>query len=165
MTAKLIEPFEVTLKEFGVFGGKTRGVLWLKPEYTRSGGVDRIADLHVRLDSALPLGQQRKGGITPHFTVSHFASAEEAMEAGERFKGFDPVVFTVDRVYLMSRNGDGGQFRIGAEVMLGSGKVVVHEAGRDFELMPTEEFEWVAQQRKGLQDRKKRVRRRRGNKR
>ena len=57
---------------------------------------------------------------------------------------FEPVSFLVNRVYLMSRNGDEGQFKKGVTLMLGTGDVLVHEGGEEFELLPDEEFEWVA---------------------
>ena len=124
-------------------------MLWLKPSYDDSASdSDMISSLHEALSSALPLCRQRKDAFTPHFTASHFDSADEAREAGEKMmEGFEPVSFLIDRVYLMSRNGGSGQFKKGITVMLGTGEVLVHEGGEEFELMPDEEFEWVAVRR------------------
>ena len=99
---------------------------------------------------------QTKGGrFTPHMTISHFANltdakaAQEAIEKDyqEELQG-DNLTFLVDRIYLMHRQGDEGQFLRMAEIGLGTNSQV--EAFRPalaFAEQPQEEEEWVHEER------------------
>lgn len=90
-------------------------------------------------------------------TISHFKSKSEAEKSGSELE-FEGVEFLVDRIYLMSRNGQDGQFKKGAEVIFG-GERILYEDEEWFEGMEEVEFEWVARERKEMQQRRKRKKR------
>ena len=152
------KPFQITLDRLGTFGGKRRGVLWLKPSSgTRTDNNDgdasakeqspmpRLEELQRHLEDAFPSCKEKskKGGqFVPHMTLSHFDSlcdakkaqlileesypfivagrqditntstnSEAAMEMGENTQhSCLPISFLCDRIYLLERRGDDGQF-------------------------------------------------------
>ncbi|GMH93650.1 hypothetical protein TrST_g2926 [Triparma strigata] len=160
---KSFKPFRVQFNTFETFGTDKRGVLWLKPTYPDT-PTETLTTLQSILSSTLPYctHQLKNGVFTPHMTVSHFSSESAALSAGEEIE-FEGVDFLVDRVYLMSRNGAGGQFKVGAEVVFGEEEPILHVEPKAFEGMPEEEFEWVAVERKELQQRRKRKQRRKNS--
>ncbi|GMI11980.1 hypothetical protein TrLO_g5762 [Triparma laevis f. longispina] len=152
------EPFKVKFNKFNVFGNAGRGVLWLQPEYDNETS-ETLVTLQNILQQTLPYchHQQKSGTFTPHMTISHFKSKSEAEKLGSELE-FEGVEFLVDRIYLMSRNGQDGQFKKGAEVIFG-GERILYEYGELFEKMEEVEFEWVARERKEMQQRRKRKKR------
>jgi hypothetical protein len=77
--------------------------------------------------------------------------------------------FHVDRIYLLERRGDDGQFLRVADIRLGvldAGENAIqrHEQPIPFEHMPSFELEWVREERLRLKQRRRRsTSRRRGN--
>lgn len=169
-----VEPFPVKLQRLGTFGGKSRGVLWLSPD--SSGPDESTADdesdtasppplllqLHQRLEQAFPMcrDQTKGGSFTPHVTLSHFKTLDDALAAQqeiERDFAYDltRLQFLLDRIYLLRRQGDGGQFLRVADIGLGKDGAVEHwDAPIPFPSMPTKEDDWVHEERMKLKARR-----------
>ena len=176
---RTMSPFVVQLNRFGTFGGKKRGVLWLHPEST-SGLPEEastpLIQLQASLEEAFPMcGDQSKkgGGFTPHMTVSHFPSLDDALEAQGTMEtsysltDTDRFQFLLDRIYLLERKGDQGQFLRVAEIALGanSSQTKIFDLPQPFPDMPKHEEEWVYNERMQMKSRRKsNNRRRRGKK-
>lgn len=155
-----IEPFPVRLQQLGTFGGKQRGVLWLKPDSSLpddNAALAPLLALHKKLEEAFPICKdQTKGGkFTPHMTISHFVNLADAKAAQatiedeyrEELEG-DNLTFLLDRIYLLHRKGDGGQFLRMAEIGLGAhGQVEALRPAQAFAEQPTEEEQWVYEER------------------
>ena len=173
---KQCEPFRVSLDSFGTFGGNSRGVLFLRPRsFEITDGDDKpeldtvdsnaIAEKEplINLQSALyhhfpecP-DQQKQGKFTPHMTVSHFPSLQEALEGKTQVESWwSPVEFDVTEIYLLKRVGDDGPFKILATLPLGSNgnNIQVHDPAVVFPDMPLEEEEWVREERMKMKARR-----------
>ena len=179
---KVCPPFHVSMNSFGTFGGKHRGVLWLYPDGTNrvySEENNNLHDvdenlnddnqtplriLHRHLEEAFPmcldLSQKGEGGqFYPHMTLSHFETLQAARDAQTylekkqfSLKGLD---FFMDRVYLLKRSGDGGQFERLAEVGLGpDSTTTIYDPPQRFPSMPQEEADWVYEERMKLKARR-----------
>jgi 2'-5' RNA ligase len=182
-------PFTVTLNRYGTFGGKQRGVLWLDPrplgnddddddddsEDDNGNNIDcdnnnNLQGLHHSLEAAFPMckkkDQQTKGGggssFTPHMTLSHFENVDDAL-AGQQILeqefGELDLQFTLDRIYLLKRDGDDGQFLRVAEIGLGTGSdssrlTRILDVPEPFPAMPTSEEDWVREERMKLKARR-----------
>ena len=133
--------------------------------------------------------QSKKGGrFTPHMTVSHFPNLDDAIEAqrtmeasysldaeedgiGDKDARFH---FLLDRIYLLERKGDEGQFLRVAEIALGGGNdgcdvantshTKIFDPPQPFPDMPQREDEWVYNERMQMKSRRKNNRKRRGKK-
>ncbi|CAB9502315.1 expressed unknown protein [Seminavis robusta] len=168
---KQVEPFNVILKELGTFGGKQRGVLWLNPEsspltttQSEEGTEAPLLTLHKHLEDAFPICKdQPRPVFTPHMTISHYANLDDALVAKKQIEQNYPqladgsLTFTVDRIYLIRREGDGGQFLRLADIGLGAAKnskVELFEAGERFPDMPLTEEEWVREEKTKLKERR-----------
>eukprot|EP00908_Phaeocystis_cordata_P023879 Transcript_6333.p1 GENE.Transcript_6333~~Transcript_6333.p1 ORF type:complete len:301 (-),score=82.34 Transcript_6333:804-1706(-) len=146
-------PFEVTLDSFGVFGGRSRGVLYLCPSSAEEHAA--LCRLQGALQAALPhCDEQQRGGVfTPHMTLSHFASREAAEAARDAIaSSWGPVRFScAEAVHVMRRLGGAGQFeractlRLGGE---GEGDVRFFSPPRRFDAMPEAEADWVREARR-----------------
>jgi len=189
-----IPPFSVQLSRFGTFGGKRRGVLWLHPDDTTSSGLQQGAEpsnyqeddeineesatpllrLQSSLETAFPMCSDGTKPFTPHMTVSHFSNLEEALRAKETITlppsdSNESYQFVVDRIYVLGREGDEGQFLRIAEIPLGSAMdgfigigsssssspAIRHNPPAPFPDMPTSEEDWVYQERMLLKSRRK----------
>jgi 2'-5' RNA ligase len=157
-------PFNVSLNQFGTFGGKQRGVLWLFPDSSSKDDDSTLPPplmtLHDKLEEAFPICKdQIKGGrFSPHMTISHFKNLDDALAAQEQLETDFPntkLDFAMDRIYLLERKGDGGQFLRVAEVGLGSNSTVqVLDPPQPFPDMPAEEEDWVHEERMKLKARR-----------
>jgi len=193
---KNLVPFSVRLNEFATFGGKRRGVLWLHPDSDGERPQEKCEDknepeeqssslirLQTSLEKAFPMCQdqsQKGGGFTPHMTVSHFPSLDEAlhakgiMEVSSLFvdtsrngtaNNSDCLEFVVDRVYLLQRKGDEGQFLRVAEIPMGAAsgassvangnQTKILDPPQPFPDMPQREDEWVYKERMLQKSRRK----------
>eukprot|EP00536_Pseudo-nitzschia_multiseries_P006671 jgi/Psemu1/193662/e_gw1.145.99.1 len=168
-----MEPFLVRLNTLGTFGGKKRGVLWLHPDSSNDLETESepspLITLQTLLEEAFPMcrDQSQKGGsFTPHMTLSHFPSLDEASNAKEdmEFNSDDCLEFMLDRIYLLQRKGDGGQFLRVAEIALGDepAETKMFDPPRAFPDMPTHEAEWVHNERMQLKSRRRRSNGKRG---
>jgi 2'-5' RNA ligase len=174
-------PFPISLNAFGTFGGKKRGVLWLYPD-SRGGDENLPVDddmptdtqnvpllqLQNQLEEAFPncrdLSQKGNDGLFhPHMTLSHFETLTDALEAQARLEaagcfGLVNLNFIVDRIYLMERRGDGGQFQPLAAIGLGPDSTLQlleeDSSRRAFPDMPLTEADWVYQERMALKRRR-----------
>jgi 2'-5' RNA ligase superfamily len=248
-------PFLVQLHQFGTFGGKKRGVLWVYPDSSSSSSscnvtstgsrpleseqqddvyddtsisneIEPLVELQARLQEQFPMcTDQRKvdGVFRPHMTLSHFVNLQGAQEAQKLVEAWWPTTttttttppddtttlattndngedsnapqrqaaamleFWVDRIYLLHRQGDNGQFCIVAEIPLLGGPAALRRAPvaqpetkdtiatgdttatavlqvdhppRPFAFMPETEWDWVRQARLELKARRNH---RRGN--
>lgn len=192
---KQCEPFGVSLDSLGTFGGKNRGVLWLYPRSSYSDDSDNFNDndkskqeplirLQALLEEAFPTctDQRKSGHFTPHMTLSHFESLEDAQAAQSQIESWWPrdVSFDLSEVYLLQRKGDDGQFLRVATISLGrdhvendsaatSTGIVIHDPPEAFPDMPLVEEDWVREERMQLKKRRngswKGRRRRRGGRR
>ncbi|KAL7511864.1 hypothetical protein ACHAXN_008882 [Cyclotella atomus] len=159
-------PFDVTIDSFGTFGGKSRGVMWADPK--SSGTNDNLNDplIHLQheLEKQFPMckDQKKQGSFTPHVTISHYANITDALAAKEHIQStWEPISFPVKEVYLLNRKGDDGQFLVAATIPLGHGSVVkIHDPPIRFPDMPTDEEDWMLEERMKMKDRRKRSRRR-----
>ena len=117
-----LEPFEVSLVEFGWFvHGRRSATVWLRPE-----PVEKIKGLQARLQEAVPWCDdvsRYPGGFKPHLSVGRFAGEEAARVAAERFSaGWRPLCFVADHVSLIARSGAPGEpFREVVRVAFGGG--------------------------------------------
>jgi poly(A) polymerase len=143
-----IQPFDVTLSDFGVFGGKRSGVCWLSPE-----PLDKLCNIYATLECCLNLmeGESERScrPFQPHMTVSHYASKQPAVAAAdeERLR-WSPVSFPLRELHVISRDSPDGQFSVMWRIPLGGGEPV-YEGGKRYEHMPTEEPDWVRDIRTG----------------
>ena len=196
-----IPPFLIHLNKFGTFGGKQRGVLWLHPDSTSGLPKENetkepsspLIQLQASLEEAFPMcaDQSKKGGgFTPHMTVSHFASLDDTIEAQRTMEASYSLAdadedgigdkdarfrFLLDRIYLLERKGDEGQFLRVAEIALGGGndafdvtntssQTKIFDPPQPFPDMPQREDEWVYNERMLMKSRRKNNRKRRGKK-
>jgi 2'-5' RNA ligase len=174
-----VEPFTVRLDKLGTFGGKQRGVLWLGPTSFRSSAGDDDDDnddkpliqLHKALENAFPMckDQTKGGSFTPHMTLSHFANLDDALVAQHTIETdyatqLPKLEFQLDRIYLLRRQGDGGQFLRIADIGLGKSGTQQYWGSepRPFPSMPTIEADWVYEERMKLKARRNHGQRGRG---
>jgi hypothetical protein len=117
--------------------------------------------------------QRKNGRFTPHMTLSHFPSLEEAEAAQMQVETWWPndITFDVNEIYLLQRTGDDGQFLRVATIALGeppdsnSTGITIHDPPVAFPDMPLVEEEWVRDERMNLKKRRNgawKGRRRRG---
>ena len=196
-------PFVVTLQDLGTFGGAHRGVLYMIPsssykennnvhvnDMPRSSEQDTAHNHPEEIPTKEPLiqlqsilqdhfpqfnDQQKHGGkFTPHMTLSHFESLDQALKGKERIESWwKPLQFTVEEIYVLKRVGDDGQFHILATLPLGGKKekeeggrgVVLHDPPVPFPAMPLVEEDWVKQERMKLKARRNGNGRRNGTRR
>lgn len=163
------EPFSVRLAEFGTFGGRHRGVLWLYPDSRHCENGEPLKDLQALLEEQFPYcsDQRKVGGIyNPHITLSHFVDLETAQSAQAKVEADWPLLeCIIDRIYLLHRQGDAGQFEIVAEIPLGrepSFETLLYRPSRPFAHMPDIEVDWVRDERIKLKQRRNGSQRRRG---
>lgn len=154
-----IEPFDVNFTNFNVFGGNSRGVLYLEPEKS-----DNLNDLYDAIDNVIrkytngderevlatttnEIKKSNKKPFVPHLTVCHFPSANIAWKQSEQFLPFENIKFTLDRVYALTRPvydpSNVGQFTIAYEFFLGQSTIPMYENNRRFDSMPTEKYQWI----------------------
>jgi 2'-5' RNA ligase len=163
-----VPPFEVRLERLGTFGGAKRGVLWLYPDSFRCGETvseDVTTEPLLRLQAALQDtfphcdDQQKFGTFQPHVTLSHFVNLAAAREAQAQIEqSWEAKIFTVKEIYLLHRQGDAGQFRRVATIGLGEqcSGWKSHCPPLPFCHMPTEEADWVLEERMKLKQRRNR---------
>ena len=143
-----VQPFQVTLQEFGLFVHKKSATLWLRPDITPDPlALDR---LQQALQDAVPdCHEQRSsfaGRFTPHMTVTHFDtcndfSISDCEDVRQRLQAtWQPVTFTCSQVHVMTRQGAAGQFRCRAKLFLGSGdsQALATLIDEPYKHMPTE---------------------------
>lgn len=181
--AERVEPFHVRLDKLGTFGGKQRGVLWLDPDSSYASKSDdhgmeyqaknekALLRLHRVLEEGFPMckDQTKDGSFTPHMTLSHFANLTDASAAKKIIETdyneeLPKLNFVLDRIYLLRRQGDGGQFLRIADV--GLGKAGTIQFWKDepcpFPGMPIEEKDWIYEERMKLKSRRNGGRGKRG---
>lgn len=170
---KKCEPFQVSLDSFGTFGGQSRGVLFLYPRSFRDdagmqqsilceeGAVEKepLIQLQSILQEHLPEcdDQKKNGKYTPHITLSHFPSLQEALEGQAKLETWwQPKEFSVNEIYVLKRIGDDGQFKILASLPLGENSTgaQVHDPPIVFPAMPLAEEDWVREERMALKARR-----------
>ena len=129
------KPFHISLQHLGTFGGKHRGVLYMYPnsswgeeeekeDHPRDGAVvkEPLVQLQSTLQEELPEfpDQLKNGKFTPHITLSHFPSLEDALEAQVQIESWWKALnFQVKEVHVLKRVGDDGQFKILCTLPLG----------------------------------------------
>lgn len=175
---KQFEPFPINLSSLGTFGGKQRGVLWLSPESivgpetetndaqgdfsTQMHPPPPLTSLHKALEEAFPeCKDQTKGGsFTAHMTLSHFENLDDALAAKAIIErdykdALKSLRFNLDRIYLLRRSGDDGQFLRIADIGLGANSQVERwDPAKAFPAMPDTEEEWVHEERMKLKARR-----------
>jgi hypothetical protein len=90
-------------------------------------------------------------------SLSHFINLNEALAAQKRVQEWWPtdLTFPVDRIYLLKRSGDAGQFLRVADIELGAeSDAIVHPTPIPFRHMPETEAEWVLEERMQLKKRR-----------
>ena len=161
-----IQPFEVELSKFDVFGGNNRGVLWLKPTAVINddgeGALDQMKRLQAACESAVPIctDQRLKGrekGYIAHMTITHYESIEEARETAARLQeSWEPLRFTVNEVCMMERKGADGQFKIIYRIPLCGDEPIKEESGgKKIDGMPEKQPQWIIDKKKIRNEKKK----------
>mmetsp|Transcript_41731 Transcript_41731/g.65162 ORF Transcript_41731/g.65162 Transcript_41731/m.65162 type:complete len:384 (+) Transcript_41731:130-1281(+) len=163
-----VEPFEVTLGEFGLFKTKGTATLWLRPDTPH----DALDCLQQALQDAVPICNEqraRNSGYTGHMTVTHltpdsFEDLQEGRDWHDRCdqlmnecqQSWNPISFTCREVHIMARRGMEGQFKLKHRIRLGGDVAaeerITHEEMRGYPLMISEMPDWVRE----AQDQKKR---------
>jgi len=193
------EPFHVTVDNLGTFGGQHRGVLWLKPSSSchnnnntndgntvddsklpesNSTDIENEPFIHLQsvLEASFPMCndvRRQTGNFSPHMTLSHFQSIDDALEAKQRVESWwcqeddSTLSFYIQEIYVLKRSGDDGQFQIAATVLLGQDipskdRVILHNPPRSFPAMPDVEEDWVREERMKLKKRRNGNRRKGG---
>jgi 2'-5' RNA ligase len=132
--------------------------------------------LQQSLEDAFPMccDQSRKGEygkFVPHMTISHFSSRDEALQGQYKVEAFlnpNDLQFLVDRIYLLERKGDDGQFLRVAEIALGGQNhdvsaaqptmravTKIFDPPLEFPGMPDKEEEWVYDGRMKLKEQRR----------
>ena len=112
--------------------------------------------------------QKVAGQYNPHITISHFVNLDAALEGKSQMEEWwpisPPVQFCLEEIYLLQRKGDDGQFLRLASIPLGDNnkEVIIHDPPKPFSYMPTEEEDWVREERMQLKARRNRRGRHRG---
>lgn len=168
-------PFNLRMSSLGCFGSRKRGVLWLKPEccqrttFAGRPDCDPLIEMQKSLQGAYPMcdDQWKHGGFTPHMTLSHFQSKDDALAAKAAIESWwpDDTEITISEIYLLKRDGDDGQFlrlaTICEQSPLNPNGFVLHDPPSPFLGMPTVEEDWVREERMKLKQRRNRKSRRR----
>ena len=181
--AQSFEPFQVSLLDFGTFGGKYRGCLWMYPKsfIIREGDgnkdqdikqdeVEPLIRLQTELEKQFPMCNDVKkasGSFLPHLTLSQLPSLDDALAAkkhildtwGEKkIEYLDTLSFHVEEIYILKRIGDDGQFSKMATIKLGSqnsnSSIQIHEPPLRFIGMPLNEDDWIRKERMDLKNRR-----------
>ena len=184
-----IPPFLIELHHFGTFGGKNRGVLWLRPnsKIIDDDDDDTIQEdtqhetstiplhhLQASLEKAFPMCRDQsqkgdKGVFVPHMTISHFECLDDALTAQKELESSFPnrddyLNFVLDRIYLLERKGDNGQFLRVADIAVGTQVVPpssveevtkIYDPPIPFPDMPTKEDDWVYEERMKMKERRR----------
>lgn len=149
--------FEIAINDFGTFGNKNRGVLWLDPV------APELATLQQSIAQQFPECFDHNNRTKPfraHMTVSHLESLNAVLLAKTEVKSLLPeegLRFPVGCIYLLRRVGDGGQFMPIAEVPLAgqpSSTAISLDDPRPFPRMPSVEAEWTRAERMKLKARR-----------
>jgi 2'-5' RNA ligase len=153
----LATPPVITLDALACFGGRSRGVLYACCSSTED--TEALQRMQEALQASMPYcdDQQRKneggkrGSFTPHMTLSHFSSREEA-EAAKALLAptWQPLTFScAQAIHLMYREGGGGQFERACTLSFGGEAMsTFFSPPRRWESMPAVEEEWVCDARK-----------------
>ena len=123
-----------------------------------------LTRLHNALERVFPeCKDQTKGGsFTAHMTLSHFENLDDALAAKriiqcdyEESLKKSLLKFDLDRIYVLRRSGDNGQFLRIADVGLGANSRVERwDPPTPFPAMPSREEEWVLEERMKLKARR-----------
>ena len=125
-----IPPFEITFDTFKYFQhGKKSTTLWLYP----SEQSDSLQKIESELVKAFPtctdLVNRSDAGFVPHLSVGQFKGEGETLKFKEKFEqNWNPITFTVNCIYFISRN-DTDPFEVRKAIPL-SGKT---QSDSDFE--------------------------------
>jgi len=127
-----------------------------------------IMRLQALLEEQFPACKEirKKDGIfRPHMTVSHFGSLEAAREAKVDLESWwTGASFLCDEIYVLRRQGDGGQFLRIATVSFRERRVFCHDDvyneqqgthGLAFSGMPLIEEDWMLEERMKMKDRRR----------
>jgi len=173
---KAIQPFDITLTGFNVFGGISRGVLYLEPDKSDSKNLNDLfiaidncvrnysacsntSDSTENVESANNVNNNNNNNnnnnkskpFVPHLTVCHLPSAEIAWEASKQFT-LQKINFKIDRVYALSRPENDpenvGQFGVAYTFFLGNDSIPLYENSRRFDSMPKEKYQWIVDSEK-----------------
>ena len=107
--------------------------------------------------------------FTPHMTVSHFENKNGALQGQQILEeeyGYGQSLnlsFLLDRIYVLERHGDNGQFHRVAEIAVktttttssAAPQTRLYNPPEPFPDMPTTEEEWVHEERMKLKQRRK----------
>mmetsp|Transcript_24883 Transcript_24883/g.36701 ORF Transcript_24883/g.36701 Transcript_24883/m.36701 type:complete len:268 (+) Transcript_24883:2-805(+) len=156
-----IQPFEIELSEFDCFGGKDRGVLWLKPSVIGASEESPLQQIYNTCINTIPeyteIARPARP-FAPHMTVTHTTSKNEAqVQASIQQESWESVKFPVNYIYILSRDvnaENGGQYTLSWTIPLG-GRDPIYEGGRRLDLMPVHEEEWVREAKNKTYNRKK----------
>lgn len=151
---------------------------------TTTATIAPLIKLQQSLERAFPMcrdqSQKGDGGkFVPHMTLSHFTCVDDAIAAQQQqLHNFSltGLEFWLDRIYLLERMGDGGQFVRVAEIALKGGReegggegytlsgssstsfptarTRIFDPPEPFPGMPTVEYDWVHEERMKLKQRR-----------
>lgn len=142
----------ITLDELGTFGGRSRGVLYAY--CSSSVETAALQTVQSALQVAIPFcsEQQKQGKFTPHLTLAHFETRDQAEAAKAELlaaKLWTPVTFRMtDCVHVMQRVGGAGQFERAFTLRTAGQSPLVYDPPKRFDSMPREEEDWMRRSRK-----------------
>jgi len=115
-----MDAFDAKLTAPGVFYHKSgRATLFLRPE-----PIESFQMLQAKLQGAVPFCHEQTsnhGGVfTPHLTIAHFDSHDDAREAEASLiaEGPFPIHWRVGEIFLLSRDGPDAQFGVRRAISL-----------------------------------------------
>jgi len=102
-----VQPFTITVSEFGHFSKKKGSILWVKPV---SQPVNALEDLQKACMSVFPFCDEvtkiSSSGFQPHITLGKFNKKEEALRQCQLLqKSFTPIQFEVKEINFLFREG------------------------------------------------------------
>jgi poly(A) polymerase len=99
-----IQPFTVTLADFGIFTHRKTATAWLRPVVQPEGALHELQrTLNELFPQCYEQSTKTEAGFTPHLSVGQF---DTPAIARAKLPKWHPVKFTVDVIALISRRQD-----------------------------------------------------------
>jgi len=126
-----VQPFTITLKEFGYFSNKKGNILWIKPE---SSPPEALSNFQQTLQNVYPICNdiRRFGQYTPHITLGRLNTKQDVQSIIARLQEkFEPITFTTTEIQILSKVGN-EKYEVRDTVGIGGTTVVPHFASVPF---------------------------------
>jgi len=130
---KSLNPFKVTLSQFGYFTHKDSCTLWLRPD-TEHQEIYQIQKILEPLFPELNDYSSDLTAFTPHISVGQFAKNEIEQAINLFQSQWKPLEFMVSEVYLISRQDNDSPFKRNICIPFGGVPLKVLEEPEAFKL-------------------------------